>query len=207
MAFLGLKVPDPTARILSEIDFSQFGEKVDASEMHVTICYLGKGIDIARVAQMIAPIFDVIQSTKPFVVSTSRVSTFPPNKDDGVPIIARVDSNDLHALKASLTKTLLAQVPDFPSEKWPEFKPHVTLGYSSDSDVNSSNVIDIQIPTISWGAHEVVLWGGDKGDNKLIVTFPLTIATKTASQGPGGRQKALYRAFTQLANRGHLLTA
>ena len=205
MAFLGLRVAHETSRILSEIDFSQFGEKVDASEMHVTICYLGKGIDIARVAQMIVPIFNVVQATKPFMVQTSRVTTFPPNKDDGVPIIARVDSNDLHALKANLIKTLMEKVPDFPPEKWPEFKPHVTLGYSEDPDVNASNIIDITIPTVSWAAHEIVLWGGDKGDNRLIVTFPMSILTKTASMNPVSRQKALYKAFVQLANNKHML--
>lgn len=205
MAFLGLRVPPETARILSEVDFGDFGDKSPPNEFHITICLLGKHIPIERVAQMIAPIFSVVQETKPFMVSTSRVATFSPNKDDGVPIIARVDSNDLHAFRAKIAKTLMEKVPDFPPDKYPEYKPHVTLGYSSDPLVYYDNAVDLQIPTVSWGAHEIILWGGDKGDQKLIVTFPLSVMAKTASTG-SSRQAGLYKAFVQLANRGHLLS-
>jgi 2'-5' RNA ligase len=201
MAFICLKCPTETARILSEVDFGDFGEKVDAATMHVTCVYLGQGLSVERVASMIPTIFEVVQGTKPFTVSTSRVTTFPPNPDDGVPIIAPVDSNELHTLHDNLVKALNEAVPDFPPEKY-SFSPHVTLGYGKDPLVHADNAVDITLPTIEWAAHELTLWGGDSGDYKLIVTFPLSVVTKTASCG---RETALYRAFAQLANRGHLL--
>jgi len=197
MAFLGLRVPHETARILSEIDLG-FGEKEDAAKLHVTMLYIGKQVAIEKVAAMLAPIMNVVSQTKPFTVSTSRVTTFPPNPDDGVPIIARVDSNDLHAFRTALCTAFDAAKIDY-NKKYPEYKPHVTLGYEQDPLVFADNAVDISIPTVTWAAHELTLWGGDSGDNRVIVTFPLSVVspTKTASRG-ASHQTSLNRAYVQL---------
>jgi 2'-5' RNA ligase len=189
MAFLGLKCPPETARILSEVDFGDFGEKQSPSSMHITVLYIGKEVPIEKIASMIAPIFSVASQTKPFTVSTSRVMTFPPNPDDGVPIIAPIDSNDLHAFRKSICEAFDKAGIEY-NKKYPDYRPHLTLGYSEDPLVHTDGAINLQFPTVEWGAHELVLWGGDSGDNRLIVTFPLSIATT---------KTAMHKAFVQLA--------
>ena len=149
---------------------------------------------------MLAPIVNVVSQTKPFTVSTAHVTTFPPNPDDGVPIIARVVSNELVALRQAICAAFDATKIEF-SKKYPDYTPHVTLGYSQDPAVNYDNAVDIQVPVVEWGAHELTLWGGDNGDTRIIVTFPLSVVshTKTASRRTSQQQMALNRAYVQLA--------
>jgi 2'-5' RNA ligase len=188
MSFLGIAVPAPTARILSEIDFGNFGEKEPPGKFHITMCYMGKALPIEKVASAIPVIFSVVSQTQPFTVATSRVTTFPPNPDDGTPIIALVNSTELHDFQKKMCVALKAGGIEV-SQKY-TFTPHVTLGYSQDPLVHADNAVDLTIPVIEWGAHELVLWGGDEGDNRIIITFPLSIATN---------KMAMHRAFVQLA--------
>ena len=190
MAILSLCVPREISRILSGIDLG-LGEKVDASGMHITVCYLGKGISIERVASMLTPIFEVVSKTRPFTVSTSHVTTFPANPDDGVPIIAKVDSNELQDFRGRLVKALTEAIPDFPKDKYPVYAPHVTLAYSKDPLVDADNAVDKQIPTVEWGVGEVTLWGGDVGDERFFVTFPLAVPMTRA---------AMNQAFVRIAS-------
>ncbi len=189
MAFLGLPIPHETARILSEVNFGNVGEKEPPSSFHITMLYIGKEVAIEKVASMIPVIFGVVAKTKPFTVATSRVTTFPANPDDGVPIIAPIVSNALVAFRKSLCDAFDKANIEY-NKKYPAYRPHVTLGYSQDPLLNADNGVDLTIPVVEWGAHELVLWGGDTGDNRLIVTFPLSvITTKTA----------MHKAYVQLA--------
>lgn len=189
MAFLGLKCPPETARILSEIALGEGIEKQAPSSMHTTMIYLGKEVPIEKIAQCIPVIFSVVSQTKPFTVATSRVTTFPPNPDDGVPVIAPIESNELHDFRKAICAAFDQAGVEY-NKKYPDYKPHLTLGYAKDPLVHADNAVDLQIPTVEWGAHELVLWGGDSGDNRLIVTFPLSVATT---------KTAMHRAFVQLA--------
>jgi hypothetical protein len=111
-----------------------------------------------------------------------------------------VDSNDLHVFRKAVCTAFDAGKIEY-NKKYPDYRPHVTLGYSQDPAVNYDNAVDLQIPTVTWGAHELTLWGGDSGDNRVIVTFPLSVAsqTKTASmQQPVDFQTQLNRAYVQL---------
>jgi 2'-5' RNA ligase len=180
MAFLGIKVPHEIARALAGIDISPQGEKVTLSTMHVTILYLGKETPVEKLLAATEAAFSVTSTFPPFQVETSLVSTFSANPDDGIPIIARIDSPALHELKDALKASFKKAGVEFP-DKYPEYKPHVTLGYSQDLE---TEIRDKKIaPPVQWGVGEVVLWGGDKGDEKLTVTFPLSIApTKEAKR-------------------------
>lgn len=191
MAFLGLKVPHETARILSEINYGDVGEKEPASSMHITMCYLGKEVPIEKIAAMIPVIFSVVSQVRPFTVATKKVSTFPPNPDDGTPIIGLIDSPELHVFRKALTGTFDAQGVEY-NKKYPDYVPHVTLGYSKEPP---RPPINLDIPVVEWGAHELVLWGGDSGDNRIIITFPLSVATS---------KTAMHRAFVQLAKNWSL---
>lgn len=184
MAFLGIAVPAQTARLIAEVDYGGIGQAVPSSEYHITMIYLGKDVPIETISAAIPAIFSVTSRTKPFTVQTSRASTFPGN-EDGVPIIARIQSNALHTLRSDIGQALDVAGIEY-SKKYPEYKPHLTLAYSSEP---LEQPVDVEFPVIEWGAHELSLWGGDKGDNRLIVTFPLSIGTK----------EALDRAFVKLA--------
>jgi 2'-5' RNA ligase len=197
MAFLGFKCPPETARILSEIDIGKYGEKESPSSMHITVLYIGNVVPIQTIALMIEPIFGVVSQTKPFTVATSRVTTFPASPDDGVPIIAPVDSNDLHAFRKAICAAFDQAGIEY-NKKFPTYRPHVTLAYSKDPLVDADKAIDLTIPVVEWGAHELVLWGGDSGDNRIIITFPLSIANNKSARD---------KAFVQLAANWSLTPA
>lgn len=176
MAFLGLRVPLEAARLLSEVpETAKYGTPEPLDRFHVTLLVLGD-IAIEDVAKAIEPIFEVASETRPFAVATSHVTTFPPGET--VPIIGLIDSPDLHALRQRLADALDEAEVDY-SKKFREYRPHVTLGYSADPLVHADNAINVHLPVpIAWGAHELVLWGGDSDNQvvtKLIVTFPFSL--------------------------------
>lgn len=202
MAFIGIKCPPETARILSEINVGDSVDKEPPSSFHTTMIYLGKEVPIGKIAQSIPIVFSVVSQTKPFTLATSRATTFPPNPDDGVPVIALIDSNELHDFRQALCDAFDKAKFAY-NKKYPTYQPHVTLGYSQDPLTHA----DIQFPTVEWGAHELSLWGGDDGDKRLIVTFPLSVADpkiKTASASSSRSREALNRAFVQLVNNWSL---
>jgi 2'-5' RNA ligase len=168
MAIIQLKVPPETSRLFSEIDVP--GEMTDRGQHHVTILYLGDDVAIDVLAGAIEATYSVTSRTRPFTVRTTRVTCFPENPDrkEGYPVIARIESDELHEFRAALVAAFEKADIEY-NDKFPIFKPHVTLSTSPDA------VEEFRIPTIEWGAHEIVLWGGDEGDRKLSVTFPLTL--------------------------------
>ena len=190
MAFIGLKVPHETARLLAQVEVD--GEKSDLSSMHITMIYLGKNQPIEAITKATQVAFEVTSRSKPFMVETKTVSSFPPNPEDGIPLIALIESEPLHALRDALTAAFDAAGVSY-DKKFPEYRPHVTLAYkkaTGDSEVGLEAPPDQTIPTVAWGAGEMVLWGGDKGDEKLMVTFPFALALS---------KSAMYRAFVRLA--------
>lgn len=191
MAYFGLKVPHETARLLSEINVSKWGEPETPGHYHITVVYIGKSVPVETIAKMIPAIFSVTSNTKPFTVETNRISCFPPHPKEGtVPIICPIQSEGLLAFRKAVCKGLDAAGLEY-DKKFPDYKPHVTLGYSKDPLVHADWGPDISIPQVEWGVGELVLWGGDSGDTKLVVTFPLSLAMT---------KQALDRAFVQLAS-------
>jgi len=171
MAFLGLAVPHETARLLGGIDVP--GDREPTSHFHVTLFFFGDDLDINELAEIIRVAFGVTSQTKPFTVGTSLVTSFP--SDGNKPIICRVESDELHALRERIRKVFDEEGVEY-SQRHPEFKPHVTLAY----DDSGEDFSDRSIPTVEWGAHELVLWGGNSGDDKLVVSFPFVLTTKAA---------------------------
>jgi 2'-5' RNA ligase len=169
MAFVGLAVPTSTSRLFSDIDVP--GDKTPRDQHHVTLIYVGDNLPIDTLAEVIKATYSVTAQTRPFTVRTTRVASFPVNGDDqdGHPVIAHIESDELHVLRANLADHFKDARVDF-NQKFPKYKPHVTLAYAP------AAVEEFRIPTIEWGAHEVILWGGDHGDQKLTVTFPLALS-------------------------------
>ncbi len=187
MAFIGLQVPHEAARLLSEVDISSYGEPEAAETFHITMLYLGKNVPIETIAKVIPAIYRITAKTRPFTVSTSHVTTFP-SGPDGVPIICPVESNILHILRGAILLSCDEAGVEY-KDNYPKYQPHVTRGYSKDPGI--SGLVNLEFPVVEWGAHELVLWGGDSGDNRVVVTFPFSLAMT---------KEALNRAYVQLSS-------
>jgi RNA 2',3'-cyclic 3'-phosphodiesterase len=171
MALLGIQIPHETARILNQIEVPGNRESTDA--YHITLLYLGDHVPIETVAQAVIAAYKVTSMTRPFTVRTRLVTSFP-GGEDGVPIIAKIESDELHRFRADIASSFDAAAISY-SKKFPEYKPHVTLAYSD------SPMADQDIPMLEWGAHEIVLWAGEHGDQRMTVTFPFTLMPTAAS--------------------------
>jgi 2'-5' RNA ligase len=168
MAFLFLKVPHETARLLHDVEVP--GEKSHIEEMHITLLYLGKGIPFINIAKAMMVCHEVLEHQQPFLMRISKISTFPENPDDGVPIICPVESPELMIFQ----KTLANEFNKFGLEydkKFPDFKPHVTLAYDKNSDFKES---PLPMPMI-WAAQSMSIWGGDRGDGPAEINMPFTL--------------------------------
>lgn len=185
MAFIGLKVPHETARLLGQVKVE--GDKVDLSEMHVTVLFLGSNVPIETVTEATRVAYEVTSQTKPFTVATELVTSFPKNPD-GIPIIVEIESEPLRELRAALTEAFDAAGIEY-DKKYPIYRPHVTLAYLHGAEKAPP---DQKLPSLEWGVGEMVLWGGDSGDDKLTVTFPFPF-------GSAPSKSASYRALVQMA--------
>ena len=152
MAFIGLKVPHETARLLGQIKVE--GEKVELSEMHVTVLFLGSDLPIETIAKATQVAYEVTCRTKPFTVATKLVTSFPQNQD-GIPVIARVESGALHVLRGALTAAFDAAGVPY-DKKYPDYKPHITLAYLRGAE---RALPDMNLPSLEWGAGELVPGG------------------------------------------------
>jgi 2'-5' RNA ligase len=167
MAFLGIRVPNETARLLGGLEVP--GKREANSSLHVTMFFFGDEVSIEALAEIMKATYGVTSQAKPFTVRTSQLTSFPAG-DDGQPIICRIESDALHDLREKIREVYEANKVEF-SNKYPDYKPHVTLAYNDGAEPFQ----EARIPTVEWGAHELVLWGGDSGDDKLVVTFPFAL--------------------------------
>jgi 2'-5' RNA ligase len=164
MAFLGIRVPHETGRLLSGIDVP--GEKEGSSEYHITLLCFEENWPISEIADALEATYDVVSKIKPFAIKTTEVTCFPKREDNPVAIIARVESDDLHDMREKLAKEFEKSKIDF-SKTFKDFKPHITLAYA-DKEID-----DCKIDPVEFVVQEIVLWGGDHGDDRIFITFPL----------------------------------
>lgn len=166
MAFLGIRIPHETARLIHEIEVP--GEKEDSAQLHITLLYLGDETPIKDLAKAMVATYEVAQNINPFWVKLACVSYFPVEESNPVPIIAPVVSPKLTELYTMLKKSFDKTKVDY-SKKFKEYKPHVTLSF------NEEPIKKTKIEPIEWSVQELVLWGGSDGDNRVFTTFPLEI--------------------------------
>lgn len=164
MALVGISIPSEMARVLGEINVP--GRREPRDHLHITLMvFEDSPIDVMADAMVV--VHQVAATTRPFTASTSLVTTFP-RGDDGVPVIAKVDSPGLMSLRDRLAKALDAEGIEF-SKRFPVYKPHVTLAYSQD------DMVDQPIPLVEWNINEIVLWTGEYGAPGTTVVFPLSL--------------------------------
>jgi len=172
MAMVGLKVPKEVARLLSGMKVP--GQKETSDQYHITISYLGDEVPTKQLGKAIVALHDVARKVTPFTVSVSTLVAFPEGSD-GYPIVGLVESPELHQLEKAVKSALGKAGVDY-SKKFPVYRPHVTLAYSPESIQN----LDLDRP-VNWSVYDLVLWGGDSGDERLCTTFPFPLTQeKTA---------------------------
>lgn len=164
MAFLGIKVPHSTARLLSGIDIP--GTKEGSAELHITILCFEENWPISEISKALEATYEVVSKIKPFLVTVSSIGCFPKRDDDPCPIIAKVESKDLHNLNKKLKKKFDKDGIDY-SKTFKDYKPHITLSY------DEKEIDEFKIDNVEFSVPEIVLWGGDHGDDRIFITFPL----------------------------------
>lgn len=169
MALIGFSLNEDTSRILSEIEVP--GDKVE--HKHVTMIYLGDDVPLETLSKTMEVAYRVVATTRPFTLRTNTVTCFPKNPK-GAPIICRVESEELHDLNDRMRSALEAAGISY-DKKFPEYKPHVTLAYAPDT------IEDMPIPSVEWGAHELVIWGGNSGAQRIVINLPFSLKNRTAS--------------------------
>ena len=170
MAILGIKVPHEVTRAFTSIEVP--GEKIQSAEFHITLIHFGSKVPIDTITEAIVAAYEVASKTVPFSLSVSEVSCFPKG-EDGVPIITRVESPELHKLWGDLCAGLDKAGVDY-SKKFPEFSPHITLSYSTDP------IEPFPLGPMEWSVYEMVLWCGDQGDERISVHLPFSLPGKQA---------------------------
>lgn len=169
MAFIGLRVPSETGRLIETIDVP--GEKKKTSEYHVTILYLGKNLSIEAVAQAMMAAYNITSKTNPFVCGVKNISSFPENPDDGVPVILPVISPGLMKLRIDLEQSFKDSGVPY-SNKY-DFNPHVSVSFIKDK---SSASYEAPMPgPLTWTASEIVIWGGNKNDEVVSISLPFVL--------------------------------
>lgn len=172
MAFIGLRVPADAARALESHEVP--GERLSASDMHVTILYIGKGVSIVDLAKAMVAAYGVAGRTCPISLSIDRATNFPVGPD-GWPIICRLESPGLQQLNADLKAEFTRLGLPF-NNKWPDYKPHVTLSYVKDQQPEGF-VFDSPLPgPVPFTVHELTIWGGKEGESQLHIDIPFSLS-------------------------------
>jgi 2'-5' RNA ligase len=164
MAFLGIKIPHETARLLSGLEVP--GQKEGSSEFHITLLCFEENWAISEISKALEATYEVVHDIKPFLISTSEITCFPKRENNPCPIIAKVESKDLHDLNDKLKKEFDKRKIEY-SKLYKDYKPHITLSYS-DKEIEK-----FEIDPVEFSVQELVLWGGDHGDDRIFITFPL----------------------------------
>ncbi len=171
MAFIGFSVPADAALLLEGIEVP--GDRESASDMHITIVHLGKDVPMVNMAKAMMVAHSVAQSFGPMSFLLGKVSTFPKN-DDGSPVICPVDSPPLQALHSALKSELSRFGIPF-SDKFPVFRPHVTLSYFRESPPDFVLDVDLPVP-VPFSVSELCMWGGNaEGLEVVRISLPLSL--------------------------------
>lgn len=164
MAFIGIKLNTEVSRLFRNIDVP--GKKYAESEYHITVVCFADEWPVKEVSKAMQAAYEVIKDFQPFHIKTKKITCFPKREDKPVPIIAEIESKEIHELNKQLKKSFDKSKVDYKKD-FKDFKPHITLSYAEDE------IKPIRIEPVEFHAHEVILFGGDEGDSRLFITFPL----------------------------------
>jgi 2'-5' RNA ligase len=166
MSFIGVRINHEAARLFHEIDVP--GVRYDSAQLHITLLYLGHNTPIDTLAAAMVATYSVAQTTFPFWAKSTSVASFPVEVNSPHPIIANIQSPKILQLHKNLKKSLNKAGVEY-SKKFKLYRPHITLAF------NEAGIKKTKIEPIEWSVQEIVLWGGNNGDNRVFTTFPLEI--------------------------------
>lgn len=165
---LAIPIQPDISRLLQEFDLDI--EK-DPSN-HITMFYFGDDLPMSRILKIIPVIFDLTKDLKPFTATVSNYSSF--DSDEAYPIICPVKSKELMTLRNKI-RTVFDKAKIKYDKKFPDYHPHITLGYSENKPKNT------KFPKIEFTVSQISLFGGDTCDTKLFINFPFTVTETTKS--------------------------
>lgn len=167
MAVIGIKLVPEVSRLIKEIDVP--GERVDSSNLHITLLYLGQGINIKLISKVMISAYDIAQSLSPFRLKIGCIKSFDPTLEGNpFPIIAPIQSERLQDINAKLKSNLDDMNVKY-DKTFPDYHPHITLS------MNENGIKKTKIQPIEWVVQEMMIWSGSNGDNKMSITFPLAL--------------------------------
>jgi 2'-5' RNA ligase len=171
MAFIGIQIDPENSKELAKIKVP--GKKEDPRGFHVTMFYLGKKKTVKEVMDATLVMAGVLKSAEPFKIKTKEVTCFPEGPD-GVPVICKVESEDLIKLREKIKKAFIKSKIDF-SNNYPDYKPHITLSY------HTKEIDDFDIKPITCKVNEITVWAGDQDFEGVRVEVPVGHGGKIAS--------------------------
>ena len=159
---LAIPIQPDISRLFQELDLDIERDPAD----HITMFYFGDDLPISKVLKIIPVIFEITNNLKPFTAAASNYSSF--DSDEEYPIICPVKSKGLIDLREKIKKAFDSKKISY-DKKFPEYKPHITLGYSKEKKKNT------KFPKVEFTISQLSLYAGDNSDTKLFVNFPFTI--------------------------------
>ncbi|GAA4209279.1 hypothetical protein GCM10022252_75540 [Streptosporangium oxazolinicum] len=153
-----------------------------ATDLHVTLAYLGKGLDEEQLTLAADTVSAVAASAAPLAGTIGGLGAFPPG-DDGVPVFATVDVPGLEVLRQAVVDALKAAGLPVASEHG--FTPHTTLTY-----LKPGEPLPAPLPAREVSFAEVVLAQDDQR-----TAFPLG----AASPGVGSEWDTLFNETAEEA--------
>lgn len=132
-------------------------EGEDSSPPHITLLYVGDMKDPKEQKKMIDVVKKTVSALGPFEVSLGIVKEFLNEKNQRV-THSIVEGEELHKLNNILKGVFkLVGIPF--SDKYPEYKPHVTIEYiEEDEEERFANTR----PQGDWIVEHIWIWGADK---------------------------------------------
>lgn len=164
MAFIGIQIPQVIGQTLHNIKVP--GKKEEISELHITLLNLEKEFPIKDLGKSMLAAYEVCKDFEPFVIDIKEVIFFPAEDGKPYPIVVKVEADKLQQLHKKLKASFDKHKVEY-SKKFKDFKPHITLSYSKEK-IHPFKIDELKIPI-----NELVLWGGDHGNDRIFITFPL----------------------------------
>lgn len=121
--------PEPPAALVAQVE-QAIGQTLrrPSNPAHVTILYLGEGMEPDAVAEVVAAVEAEALETQPHTLRQPLLRAFPPGPD-GVPVILQLeDAWDLARLNERLLRRLAHLIT---ARQFRRYQPHVTLGYAA----------------------------------------------------------------------------
>ena len=167
MSMIAIPISQDVSRLFREIEVDGARDPSD----HITMFYLGDDVKLDTIVDIIPILYECSSEMSPFEATCSRITTFPKG-NNGYPVIAEIKSDKLVDLRNKIKKMFDKNKIEY-DDKFPDYKPHITLAYSKKKPKN------IKIPSkFKWSINQMALYGGNEADSRIFVNFPFTFGVE-----------------------------